>query len=42
MINDTLVYILAIKYTDRSINCVNIDETKNYCKMLCGADECVL
>ena len=42
MINDINVYSLMIKYSDGNINCINYDETKDYCKMLCGGNGCTL
>ena len=42
MIHDTAVYKLAIRYSDGTVYCNNIDESKDYCQMLCGEEGCAL
>ena len=43
MINGANPYWLYIDYSDGSITCSNNDSSStDYCKMLCGADDCIL
>lgn len=37
-INNEYPYYLIINYEDGSIECVNDNDSKDYCKMLCGSD----
>ena len=43
VIGDSSPYFLLINYATGSITCSNNDtSSKDYCKMLCGGDECTL
>ena len=42
IINNKIVYFLAIEYSDGAIHCVNETDDKDYCKMICGGNRCFL
>ena len=42
VMGNTAPYFLFLNYSDDSIMCVNDSSSKDYCKMICGGNRCIV